>query len=81
MKYAVYCHLKVHIIDKSGKTSDFDLGKVFKVLSGADYRGWIALEYEGMEFVKGEKPEKAANESEYFKVAVKKAKELIKKYY
>jgi sugar phosphate isomerase/epimerase len=81
MKYTLYCHLKVHTIEKSGKTSDFDLDKVFKVLSKADYRGWIALEYEGQEFIKGEKPEKAANESEYFKVAVKKAKDMIKKYY
>jgi sugar phosphate isomerase/epimerase len=81
MKYAVYCHLKVHKIEKNGKTSDFDLDKVFKVLSKADYRGWIALEYEGQEFLKAEKPEKAANEIEYFKVAVKKAKDMIKKYY
>jgi len=81
MKYTLYCHLKVHTIDKSGKTSDFDLDKVFQVLSGADYRGWIALEYEGQEFLNGEKPEKSANEYEYFPVAVKKTKELIKKYY
>jgi sugar phosphate isomerase/epimerase len=81
MKYTVYCHLKVHTIDKSGKTSDFDLDKVFKVLSGADYRGWIALEYEGMEFIKGEKADKSANEYGCFKLAVKKAKEMIKKYY
>jgi sugar phosphate isomerase/epimerase len=81
MKYTVYCHLKVHKIEKNGKTSDFDLDKVFKVLSKAGYRGWIAIEYEGQEFIKGEKQEKAANESEFFKIAVKKAKEMIKKYY
>lgn len=81
MKYTLYCHLKVHVIDKSGKTSDFDLDKVFQVLSKAEYRGWIALEYEGQEFIKGEKSDKSANEGEFFKIAVKKAKDMIKKYY
>jgi sugar phosphate isomerase/epimerase len=82
MKYATYCHLKVHAISKDGKkTSDFDLDKVFKVLSEANYMGWIAVEYEGQEFVSGEKPDKAKNEMEYFGIAVKRAKELIKKYY
>ena len=81
MKYATYCHLKVHAISKDGKkTSDFDLDKVFKVLSEANYMGWIAVEYEGQEFVSGEKPDKAKNEMEYFGIAVKRAKELIRKY-
>ena len=81
VKYSTYCHLKVHKISKSGKTSDFNLDKVFKVLSKGDYRGWIAIEYEGQEFIKGSKKKKSANEFVYFPVAVNKAKQLIKKYY
>lgn len=81
MKYALYCHLKVHKITKDGQTSDFDLDKTFKVLSEAKYRGWIAIEYEGQEFLQGEKQEKSKNELEFFGIAVRKAKELIKKYY
>ena len=82
MKYTVNCHLKVHAISKDGKkTSDFNLDKVFKVLSGAQYTGWIAIEYEGQEFVSGEKPDRAKNEMEYFGAAVKRAKEMIRKYY
>jgi len=81
MKYALYCHLKVHKITKEGETSDFDLDKVFKVLSDAKYRGWISIEYEGQEFLQADKQEKSKNEFEFFNVTVKKAKELIKKYY
>ena len=81
VKYATYCHLKVHKISKSGKTSDFNLDRVVRVLSKGDYRGWLAIEYEGQEFIKGSKSKRAANEKEYFKIAVKKIKKLIKKYY
>ncbi len=81
MKYALYCHLKIHKITKQGQTSDFDLDKIFEVLSQAKYCGWIAIEYEGQEFLDADKQEKSKNESEFFGVAVKKAKELIKKYY
>ncbi len=81
MKYTLYCHLKIHKITKEGNTSDFDLDKVFKVLSEAKYRGWIAIEYEGQEFLQADKQEKSNNEFEFFCVAVNKAKELIKKYY
>ncbi|MCX8092591.1 MAG: sugar phosphate isomerase/epimerase [Candidatus Goldbacteria bacterium] len=81
MKYALYCHLKIHKITKQGKTSDFDLEKVFKVLSAAKYHGWIAIEYEGQEFLDAGKEEKSKNEFEFFGIAVKKIKELIKKYY
>lgn len=81
MKYALYCHLKIHKITKDGQTSDFDLDKIFKVLSDAKYRGWIAIEYEGQEFLKADKFEKSKNELEFFGIVVKKTKELIKRYY
>lgn len=81
MKYALYCHLKIHKITKNGETSDFDLDKVFNVLSEARYHGWIAIEYEGQEFLQADKEEKSKNEFEFFGVAVKKAKELVKRYY
>ena len=82
IKYAKYCHFKIHTISKDGKkTSDFDLNKTMALLAEAGYNGYIAIEYEGQEFIKAEKPAKAKNEMEFFPVAVKRAKELIKKYY
>ncbi len=79
--YAVYCHIKIHKITKQGYMKDFDLEKIFKILSKNKYRGWLSIEYEGQEFLKGDKNKKAKNEKEFFKIAVKKVKELIKKYY
>ncbi|MEI7542731.1 MAG: sugar phosphate isomerase/epimerase family protein [bacterium] len=82
IKYAKYCHLKIHTISKDGKkTSDFDLNKTVKLLSESGYNGYISIEYEGQEFIKAEKPAKAKNEMEFFPIAVKRVKELIKKYY
>ena len=81
IEYAVYCHVKIHKITKTGFMKDFDLDKIFKILSKNDYRGWLSIEYEGQEFLKGDKKAKANNEKEFFKVAVKKVKNLIKKYY
>jgi len=78
VKYSSYCHLKIHSISRSGKTADFDMDRTFKALAGGGYRGWIAVEYEGQEFVKGDKKAKAANESACFGFAVKKAKDMIK---
>jgi len=52
IKYADYCHVKVHTISRDGKkTSDFDLEKIFKILGSNNYRGWLSLEYEGQEFL------------------------------
>lgn len=81
MKYALYCHLKVHKITKEGQPSDFDFEKIFSILSEAKYRGWIAIEYEGQEFLNAGKEEKSKNEFEFFSVAIRMAKNLIKKYY
>lgn len=81
IKYAVYCHIKIHKISKTGVMKDFDLDRIFKILSKNDYRGWLSIEYEGQEFLKGDKTQKAKNEKEFFKIAVKKVKNLIKKYY
>ncbi|MBP7792535.1 MAG: sugar phosphate isomerase/epimerase [Candidatus Goldbacteria bacterium] len=81
MKYALYCHLKVHKISKDGQTSDFDMDRIFRILSDAKYSGWITIEYEGQEFLQAEKEEKSKNEFEFFGIAVKKAKDMIKKYY
>ncbi len=82
IKYAEYCHVKVHTISKDGKkTSDFDLEKVFKILGSNNYRGWLSVEYEGQEFLKADNSLKSKNELEYFGVAVRRIKQLIKKYY
>ncbi|MCE5300055.1 MAG: sugar phosphate isomerase/epimerase [Spirochaetia bacterium] len=83
MKYTSYVHFKIHTISKNGKkTSDFDLPKTMKVLAESGYNGFLAIEYEGQDFLKTEDKEaKAANEAEFFPVAVKRVKELIKKYY
>ncbi len=81
VKHATYCHVKIHSITEAGETSDFDIDKTIKVLSEGNYRGWLAVEYEGQEFIKGEKEEKAENELGYFKYAVKKIKDAVKKHY
>ena len=81
VKYAGYCHIKIHKITKTGKTADFDLEKIIRILALKGYNGWLSVEYEGQEFLKGNKKEKAANEREYFKIAADKLKTLIKKYY
>ncbi len=79
--FAVYCHIKIHKITKTGYMKDFNLDKIFRILSKNKYRGWLSIEYEGQEFLKGDKKAKAINEKEFFKIAVKKVKNLIKKYY
>ncbi len=83
VKYAKYIHLKIHTISKDGKkTSDFDLDKTVKILAEAKYAGFIAIEYEGQDFLKTEdKNVKAQNEKEFFPVCVKRVKELVKKYF
>jgi sugar phosphate isomerase/epimerase len=57
------------------------MDRIFRTLSDAKYRGWITIEYEGQEFLQAEKEEKSKNEFEFFGIAVKKAKDMIKKYY
>jgi sugar phosphate isomerase/epimerase len=83
MPYTKYVHFKIHTISKNGrKTSDFDLPKTMKLLAESGYNGFISIEYEGMDFLKTEDKElKAANEAEFFPIAVKRVKELMKKYY
>ena len=83
VKYARYVHFKIHTISKDGKkNSDFDLDATMKALADGGYNGFMAIEYEGQDFLKTEdKKIKAANEMEFFPVAVNRVKELVKKYY
>jgi sugar phosphate isomerase/epimerase len=83
VKYAKYVHFKIHTISKDGKkTSDFDLDKTMKALAEGGYNGFLSLEYEGQDFLKTDDREiKAKNEAEFFHVATKRVKELIRKYY
>jgi sugar phosphate isomerase/epimerase len=83
LPYARYIHFKIHTISKNGKkSSDFDLPKTMKVLADGGYNGFISIEYEGQDFLKSEdKNLRAANEQEFFPVAVKRTKELMRKYY
>jgi len=81
VEYAVYSHIKVHKISKSGKIDQFDMDKIFKILSKNNYRGFLAIEYEGQEFLKGDKKQKAANEDAFMPVAVNAIKKMVRKYY
>lgn len=45
--YAVNVQLKVEILDSRGQKVPADLPRIADILKEADYRGWVALEYEG----------------------------------
>ncbi len=81
VEYAASCHVKVHTISKSGKIAQFDMDKIFKILSRNNYRGFLALEYEGQEFIKGEKKDKADNEDIFVPIAVDAIKKMVRRYY
>ena len=47
--YAVNVQVKTEITPKGGKKQDADLGKLVGILRDANYRGYVALEYEAAE--------------------------------
>ncbi|MBZ0258920.1 sugar phosphate isomerase/epimerase, partial [bacterium] len=47
--YAVNAQLKVEIRRKGGQNEPADFDRVIGILAESDYRGYVALEYEGSE--------------------------------
>ncbi len=45
--YAVNAQLKIHIRRKGGQNEDADFDRIIGILAENDYRGYVALEYEG----------------------------------
>lgn len=49
MPYAVHMHAKIHRLSPDGRELEFDYDKIFHILKRHNYRGFLAVEYEGKE--------------------------------
>lgn len=63
--YTVMVHAKTYFGGGVWYTLDIDYGKVFEILRGVSFNGWVSLEYEGRE---------------EYESGVKKSRELLLKY-
>ncbi len=63
--YAVMVHAKTYFGGGIWYTLDLDYGRIFSILKRVGFRGWISLEYEGLEEVRS---------------GVRKSRELLSKY-
>ena len=47
MPHAVSVSCKMHSFDDAGKQPDFDYPRLMKIIAASDYRGYLAIEWEG----------------------------------
>lgn len=69
MPFTPHMHAKIHKITKEGKELEFDYDKIFQILKKANYRGFLAVEYEGKE-----------DEMEYVPISIEMIKRFAAKY-
>jgi len=47
MPYAKGVHAKTHVFDADGNDQETDFCRMFKIIRGANFTGWVSIEYEG----------------------------------